>query len=145
MKFNTSVTFIFGLAATLLVTSSANAVSDKQRAEIEARIVKTGVVCLDTDSDCGSVAAADAVSVARSGEDVYKAACLACHLTGAGNAPIVGNVEAWSDRIAKGTDVLYDSGINGIPGTGMMARGACMDCSDEEITAAVDYMIANSQ
>jgi cytochrome c5 len=70
---------------------------------------------------------------------------MACHTTGAGGAPVLGDVAAWADRIAKGTDVLYASGINGVPGTGMIAKGGCMACSDEEINAAVDFMIAGSQ
>jgi cytochrome c5 len=27
----------------------------------------------------------------------------------------------------------------------MMAKGGCMNCSDEEVNAAVDYMVAGSQ
>ena len=42
-------------------------------------------------------------------------------------------------------NVLYDSGINGLAGTGMIAKGGCMNCSDEEVNAAVDYMVAGSQ
>jgi cytochrome c5 len=58
---------------------------------------------------------------------------------------MLGDAVAWADRIAKGDDALYDSGINGVPGTGMIAKGGCMNCSDEEIEAAVDYMVAGSQ
>ena len=81
----------------------------------------------------------------RSGEDVYNSACMACHSTGAGGAPKIGDVAAWADRIAKGNDVLYASGVEGVPGTGMIAKGGCMNCSDEEIHAAVDFMVAGSQ
>lgn len=132
-----------GLVASSLASVSAHAVSDKQRAEIEARIKPTGHACLESDSACG--AAVVVVSVERSGEDVYNAACMACHMTGAGGAPIVGNVDAWAARIAKGSEALYASGIDGVPGTSMMAKGACMDCSDDDIIAAVDHMIAGSQ
>ena len=65
--------------------------------------------------------------------------------TGAAGAPKLGDAAAWAERIAKGNDVLYSNGINGIAGTGMMAKGGCMGCSDEEINAAVDYMVAGSQ
>ena len=65
--------------------------------------------------------------------------------TGAAGAPKVGDKAAWSDRIAKGTDALYSAGVNGVPGTGMIAKGGCMNCSDEEIHAAVDFMVAGSQ
>ena len=95
---------------------------------------------------CGAaVAAATGGGEPRSGEEVYNAACLACHTTGAAGAPKLGDAAAWSERIAKGMDVLYDHGVNGIPGTGMIAKGGCMNCSDEEVIAAVDYMVEASQ
>ncbi len=73
------------------------------------------------------------------------AACTACHSTGAAGAPKYGDVAAWAPRIAKGIDALHQSGINGLPGTGMIAKGGCMNCSDEEVIAAVDYMVEGSQ
>ena len=132
----------FALLAAMAV--SAQDISDAQRAAIEERIKPVGEVCLQGDSSCGGAATA-AASGPRSGEEVYNAACMACHTTGAGGAPKLGDVAAWADRIAKGNDVLYASGINGVPGTGMIAKGGCMNCSDEEVNAAVDYMVAGSQ
>jgi cytochrome c5 len=123
---------------------SAMALSDKQRAEIEERIKPVGEVCLQGDSDCGAAVVA-ASSGPRSGEDVYNAACMACHTTGAAGAPMLGDAVAWADRIAKGMDVLYDSGVNGLAGTGMIAKGGCFNCSDEEVQAAVDFMVDGSQ
>jgi cytochrome c5 len=130
----------------LLLACSASAVdlTEAQRAEIEQRIQPVGQNCMVGDNICGG-AAAVASSAPRSGEDVYNAACMACHSTGVAGAPKYGDPAGWADRIAKGNDALYDSGINGLPGTGMMAKGGCMNCSDEEITAAVDYMVAGSQ
>ena len=131
---------------TLLLAASAFAVelSDQQRAAVEERIAPVGEVCLQGDTSCGGPAVASS-SGPRSGEDVYNSACMACHSTGAGGAPKVGDVAAWVDRIAKGNDVLYASGVEGVPGTGMIAKGGCMNCSDEEIHAAVDFMVAGSQ
>lgn len=118
--------------------------SDAERAAIEERIQPVGEVCLMGDSSCGG-AVASASSEPRSGEEVYNAACAACHGTGAGGAPVYGDVAAWAERITKGTDALHDSGINGIAGTGMIAKGGCMNCSDQEVMAAVDYMVTGSQ
>ena len=132
------------VAMALACSAVAVEMSDAQRAEIEQRISPVGEVCLQGDAECGGAATAVA-SGPRSGEEVYNAACMACHTTGAGGAPMLGDVAAWADRIAKGNDVLYASGINGVPGTGMIAKGGCMNCSDEEIQAAVDYMVAGSQ
>lgn len=136
---------LFSILAILLASSAfAVELSDRQRAEIEERIAPVGEVCLQGDSSCGGAAAA-ASSGPRSGEDVYNSACMACHATGAGGAPMRGDAAAWADRIAKGNDALYASGINGVPGTGMIAKGGCMNCSDEEIQAAVDFIVAGSQ
>lgn len=132
------------LALGLALAASAVELTDQQRSDIEARIKPVGDVCLQGDTDCGGPAVA-ASTGPRSGEDVYNAACMACHSTGAGGAPKLGDVAAWADRIAKGPDVLYDSGVNGVPGTGMIAKGGCMACSDEEVNAAVDFMVAGSQ
>lgn len=132
--------------ATLLACSAFAAdLSDSQRAAIEERIKPAGEVCMQGDNSCGGAAAPAASSGPRSGEAVYNAACMACHSTGAAGAPKLGDVAGWADRIAKGTEALHNSGVNGLPGTGMMAKGGCMNCSDEEVTAAVDYMVAGSQ
>ena len=135
---------VFLAAATLAAAAAAVELTDAQRSAIEDRIKPVGEVCLQGDSSCGGAAVA-AASGPRSGEDVYNGACMACHTTGAGGAPVLGDVAAWADRIAKGTAALHDAGVNGVPGTGMIAKGGCMNCSDDEIYAAVDYMVVNSQ
>jgi cytochrome c5 len=130
----------------VLLAFAAGAVdlTDAERSAIEERIKPVGEVCLMGDSSCGG-ATASASSEPRSGEEVFNAACVACHGTGAGGAPVYGDAAAWADRIAKGIDALHSSGINGVAGTGMIAKGGCMNCSDQEIMAAVDYMVAGSQ
>ena len=140
---NHIVISLLGLA--LAFSVSAQDLSDKQRAEIEERIKPVGDVCLEGDDSCGGPAVAAVGSAPRSGEDVYNSACMACHSTGAGGAPIMGDIAAWSKRIAQGNDLLYTNAINGIAGTGMIAKGGCMNCSDDEAKAAVDYMVAGSQ
>lgn len=134
------------LAICLAAAAAAVDLSDAQRAEIEARIAPAGDVCLQGDSSCGgAVASAAASSGPRSGEEVYNAACMACHSTGAAGAPKLGSKEDWVARLDKGMDALHNSGVNGVPGTGMMAKGGCMNCSDEEVIAAVDYMVQSVQ
>lgn len=117
--------------------------TDRQRADIEARIQPFSAVCVQGEACGGGVAMAEGTG--RSGEDVYNAACMACHAAGIAGAPKVGEQVAWASRIAKGMDALYDSGINGVAGTGMIARGGCADCSDDEIRLAVDFMVDGSR
>jgi len=83
--------------------------------------------------------------VSMTGEQVYKKSCLGCHATGAANAPKLADAAAWAPRIAKGMDALYTSAKNGVPGTAMMAKGTCAACSDDELNAAVDYMVSKSK
>ena len=87
------------------------------------------------------------VAAALSGPQVYNTACLACHGAGIGGAPILGDVDAWTPRIAQGIDVLNDHAVNGFAGPAgyMPPKGGRMDLSDQEIYDAVDYMVAESQ
>lgn len=84
---------------------------------------------------------------AADGKQVYENACFACHGTGAAGAPKLGDVPAWAERIAQGEDVLYKHSIEGFQGnTGVMpAKGGRGDLSDEQVKAAVDYMVEQSQ
>jgi len=96
--------------------------------------------------DAGAASPGQSVAAAGiDGEAVYNQACLACHASGVGGAPVVGNADDWAPRIAKGMDALHNSGLNGVAGTAMMAKGGRMDLSDEEVIAAVEYMVASSQ
>lgn len=113
--------------------------------EIRERIKPLGEVCLQGE-DCGTASAAPAQASSsgpRSGQAVYDAACAACHVSGVAGAPILGDASAWAPRIDKGMEILTDHVVNGF--NAMPARGACADCSDEELVAAIEYMIDESQ
>lgn len=137
------------ILGSLALSALAVDLTEEQRAAIEARLKPHGDLCLSGDSNCaGAVMAGVAASGGAgdiSGEAVYNEACLACHSSGAGGAPIVGQVDQWTERLAKGRDVLHQSGILGIAGTSMMAKGGRADLSDDQVMAAVDYMVDSSQ
>ncbi len=114
----------------------------EQEQQIIDRIKPVGEVCIQGKSDCAAPVAAVA-SGPRSGADVYGAACLACHDTGAAGAPKLGVAADWTARIAQGEETLVSNAINGI--RGMPPKGTCMACSDEEIKLAVQHMVAGSQ
>lgn len=80
-----------------------------------------------------------APAVARSAEDVYRASCFACHGTGAAGAPKTGDAAAWEPRAAQGFDTLVAHASNGFKA--MPARGAPPVADDEELKAAVVYML----
>ena len=83
------------------------------------------------------------VIAALSGEEVYNTACIACHMTGAGGAPLLGDVDAWETRLAQGKPLLVQRAVEGYIGeTGIMpAKGGRLDLSDEEVENSVTYML----
>ena len=83
--------------------------------------------------------AADEPAAAVDGQKVYQAACQACHAAGVAGAPKLGDKEAWAPRIAKGEDALLASVNNGL--NAMPPKGACMSCSEDDLRAAVEYMV----
>ena len=89
-----------------------------------------------------AVAAAPAPA-AVDGQAVYQQACFACHMTGAAGAPKLGDKAAWGPRIATGKAALMTSALNGKGA--MPPKGGQMQLSEAEISAAIDYIVANSQ
>ncbi|MDD2844472.1 MAG: c-type cytochrome, partial [Rhodoferax sp.] len=73
----------------------------------------------------------------RSGEDVFKARCAACHGAGLLGAPKFADKTAWGPRIASGYAALLNSSLKGK--NAMPAQGGA-DYSDVEVGRAVVYM-----
>ncbi|MCB1672983.1 MAG: c-type cytochrome [Gammaproteobacteria bacterium] len=69
----------------------------------------------------------------------YQMRCFACHGTGAAGAPMFGNADAWGERMAKGMDAVLANAINGLGA--MPPRGLCMDCTDDQLVALINYMV----
>jgi cytochrome c5 len=90
----------------------------------------------------GDLAFADAVADAakgpRSGEEIYKVVCAACHASGAAGAPKFGDKGGWSARLAKGQKALVASAIKGL--NAMPPRGGGADLSDLEVERVVVYL-----
>ncbi|MBA4177655.1 MAG: cytochrome c5 family protein [Leptothrix sp. (in: Bacteria)] len=73
----------------------------------------------------------------RSGQEVYAAACGACHGAGVGGAPKLGDSAAWAPRIKTGYEVLLTSALKG---KGAMAAQGGGQFTDIEIGGAVVHM-----
>ncbi len=79
----------------------------------------------------------------NSGQVIYTKICMSCHKTGILGAPKVGDKTAWAALIAGGKKKMVE---NAIKGTGRMpAKGGISSLSDEEVAAAVDYMVEQSR
>lgn len=109
--------------------------------KIRVSATATGAVS-DQTTVAGETAAADP------GKTVYDGLCFSCHGSGLPNIPQVGKAEDWTARIAAGTALLYERAINGFTGASGMAmppKGGNATLSDDQVRAAVDYMVANSR
>ena len=83
--------------------------------------------------------AARAVPVAlKSGEQVYKEVCQACHGAGVANAPKAGEPGGWTALFAEGQAVVTAHGWVGV--RGMPAKGGRPDLSLEEFARATAWM-----
>jgi cytochrome c5 len=85
----------------------------------------------------GSIEIRDANREMKTGEEVYKAQCLACHASGAAGAPKLGDAAAWAPRIKTGFAALWNSALKGKNAMGAQGGG---DFSDYEIGRAVVFM-----
>lgn len=85
----------------------------------------------------GTVEIRDANREMKTGEQVFKAQCTACHTTGAAGAPKFGDAAAWGPRIKTGFDAILNSSLKGKGAMGAQGGG---DFSDYEVARAVVYM-----
>jgi len=88
------------------------------------------------------VSAPAAAPGARSGADIFKSVCSACHQTGVANAPKVGDKAAWGPRIATGLNTLVAVATKGKGA--MPPKGGAADLTPEELTRAIVFMANQS-
>ena len=86
-----------------------------------------------------TAAAVPVAATDNAGEQLFTAQCAACHATGLLNAPKYGDAAAWKPRIAQGKDTLYTHAAKGF---NQMPAQATNGVTEEQIHAAVDYMVA---
>ena len=80
----------------------------------------------------------------RAGRTVWLGTCRGCHGNSMSDAPNVKNTKDWQPRLARGRAALYASALGGRKGQGdieMPARGGNATLTDDEVRAAVDYMV----
>lgn len=140
-----------GTAASQAATSATQAVGDAAKAAGDAATKAadsaaqaTGDAATKT-ADAAAKTATDAAKAAGAvdGEKVYKGLCFSCHDAGVAGAPKLGDKAAWGPRIATGKDALYDSSLKGK--NAMPAKGGNPALSDDEVKAAVDFMVSKAQ
>ncbi|MGV2865151.1 c-type cytochrome [Achromobacter sp. AGC39] len=84
-----------------------------------------------------------AAAVNPAGEKLYKSVCFACHATGVANAPKFGDKAAWDPYIKTGMDAMVKVAMQGKPP--MPPKGGAANASEEDIRAAVQYMVDHAK
>jgi cytochrome c5 len=126
LAFVVPVFVIIGLVNYVGSNAKPQAGTSNMEMQVSARIQKIG-----------SVEVRDANRPLKTGEEVFKAQCSACHATGAAGSPKFGDAGAWGPRIKSGYEALLHSALKG---KGAMSPQGGGDHSDFEIGRAVVYM-----
>jgi len=82
-------------------------------------------------------------AAAADGKAVYDKVCVACHQVSVAGSPRLGDKAAWAPRLPAGHDALVQSVIKGKGA--MPPRAGNPSLSDQEIRAAVDFMVSQAK
>ncbi|MBA4740631.1 MAG: cytochrome c5 family protein [Burkholderiales bacterium] len=126
------------------ITSGINADPDSSAMSEAAIAKRMQVLNADSSTQIANNQAIDSPAIAVDpGESLYNTVCQACHAAGIAGAPKTGDQSVWSARLDLGNNVLYQSVIKGK--NLMPARGGATNASDDDIRAAVDFMLSTLQ
>lgn len=125
-SFVVPIFIIIGLVYTVTKTNKPAAGSVNVEKTLASRIQKIG-----------SIEIRDANRQLKSGQEVFKAQCTACHTSGAAGAPKLDDTANWAPRIKTGYEALLTSALKGKGAMGAQGGG---DFEPLEIGRAVVYM-----
>ena len=138
-----AIVYMTGKAGIDLKAGDKGAAAPAAAAPAQATAAPAAAAPAQATAAPAAAAPAQATAAKIDGEKVYKGTCFACHDVGVANAPKLGDKAAWSARVATGKDALYHSALNGK--NVMPAKGGNTALSDDEVKAAVDYIVGKSQ
>ena len=119
--------------ASLATRGVAPAVDTASQEAIAKRLKPVGQVVVAEGSD---------IPGQRAGKQIVDAVCVACHATGALNAPKIGDAAGWQNLIKQGQSHLTQSAIKGV--RQMPPRGGDPTLTDAEVARAVAFMANQS-
>lgn len=132
-------------------TNAAGTVADTTADAMQAGKEATAATAVEGTGDAAGTAAAPAADAAAGdltlGQTIYEGKCQVCHATGAAGSPKLDDKANWAPRIAQGMDTLVKHALEGFKGSiGFMPpKGGFTTLSDDEVKAAVAYMVSKAQ
>lgn len=113
-----------------------------ERQETQLRIQPVGQVSVQNPPGTEDSLAAP-VTKKEPGQETFEQYCTVCHKEGLANAPKFRNEQDWKPRLVGRTlDDLVASSIKGL--NAMPSKGTCLKCSDDDLKAAISYMLPKS-
>jgi cytochrome c5 len=155
IAFLVAVTLTLMLFAAYLHYQHPHETNPVEAKRIEARIAPVGGVFAGKSGEAAKAQAdADALKALTAnvpyegrtdGAEIFGGLCASCHKGGIGGAPTL-SAAGIGARASKGKDTLYKHAIEGFQGgAGVMpAKGGNPALTDDQVKAAVDYMLDNS-
>lgn len=124
-----------GLALLFAKLATSGRTYDKESPAMSAAEIAKRIQPV-ADADAG--AGARGGLALKTGQDVYKTVCAACHATGLNKAPKFGDRRDWARFLKSGQKALVQVALKGQGA--MPPRGGSPDLSDIEVERAIVYM-----
>lgn len=118
-------------------TDDAGAADDSAASEDTADQSDDSASSTESSDDSASADAPAGIDLAA-GEKLYKTSCFACHAAGVAGAPKFGDKDAWAPYVETGMEAMLEVAIKG---KGLMPPRGGSTASDDELHAAIQYMI----
>lgn len=124
-------------AAAASGATDANAASGASSGADAASAAAAAIAAIPAPSSAPA-AAGNSADAAQAGKALYTSVCQSCHATGLLGAPKFGDAAAWAPRLKDPIDTVYNYALHG---KGQMPPKGGSNASDEDVKAAVDYMV----
>lgn len=152
------LTVVLIFAALAIYDHEPKEIDPDQAAQVAERIAPVGAVYAGNTGRAAMQAAAEASAKAAAsqvayggttdGKTIYGNLCTSCHTAGIAGAPKLGNKAMWAPRIAQGLDTLVKhaiEGYHGPDGNYMPAKGGNPALTDEQVKAAVTWIVGQAK
>lgn len=128
------------------VSWSLYAIEDADRQQIQQRIQAVGKVHVQgiNDTSLAEIKTKTTATIKKDpGQDTYEHFCIVCHRDGLAGAPKFQDANDWKLRMSgKKIEDLIGVSIKGL--NAMPPKGTCSECSDDDLKAAIQYMLPKS-
>lgn len=116
---------------------------EAQQQEIQLRIQPVGKVSVQSQTNSDNKTTNNRNAQGEPGQEIYERYCVVCHKDGLAGAPRFRNEQDWKPRlVGRKLDDLVASSLKGF--NAMPAKGTCIKCNEDELKAAISYMLPKS-